>query len=104
MSLRLASDAEQLLLSQLWPGNVRELRQVLQRRARDLAVLPHPSEARITTHSARIQEAKGDGRERIIAAMVRSAGNVSEAARQLEMSKSTLFDKLRHYGLKKPRS
>ncbi len=106
-----------LLISHEWPGNVRELENVLEG-AMNLAEgppLPHGPVARHICESAPLQveavEAVGDGRLRPISDLEREAissalrrfGSTFEgkkkAARALGISLSTLYARIRHYGL-----
>jgi DNA-binding NtrC family response regulator len=101
-----SEDAMSHLLSHDWPGNVRELRNVLERGI----VLAGGSVLR-PEHLGDL----GDGRpgdrkplsleeveRRHIAEMLRqSGGNVSQAARVLEIDRATLYTKIRKYDLRR---
>ncbi|MFD1693586.1 helix-turn-helix domain-containing protein [Azotobacter chroococcum] len=89
-----------------WPGNVRELRNVLEgmlllggcRLTRD----DLPDELRQSARAAaglvegQLEEAE---REVIRQAVERSRGNLTQAARALGIAKSTLYLRLRKYGM-----
>jgi DNA-binding NtrC family response regulator len=118
--LRLSADAERALTSYSWPGNVRELRNVLERaallcghdvlEASDLrfesAGALHPK-----SESATVAEVDGgqltlEGLERIhIERVLReTGGRVTEAAQRLGIPRSTLYQKIKRYGIALPRS
>jgi DNA-binding NtrC family response regulator len=101
----LSADARKALLEHTWPGNVRELRNVLERAcllqtgdtitARELEFDPKtrtPSETRTTT----LEDVE---RQHIETALQRSGGRVEAAARQLGLARSTLYLKIKMYGL-----
>ena len=98
-----------LLMSHSWPGNVRELRNVLERgvvvtsgnilQATDLGLTP-----------SRVEERNGgDGggsledieRRHIAEVLQRTGGNVSQAARILDVDRATLYSKIKKYQLRK---
>ena len=87
------------LMAHDWPGNVRELRNVAERFALGLPVLaggnlgPDAGEPRF----AEAVEAFEKGL--LSTALERHAGNLSQAAHALGMAKTTLFDKVKKYGL-----
>ncbi len=86
-----------------WPGNVRELKNVI---LRSLVFCPHETleaehlefsaESRSGLSPVNLEEAE---KEKISQALVQSGGNKSKAAELLGIAKSTLFKKLREYGL-----
>ncbi|SDI37069.1 two-component system, response regulator AauR [Pseudomonas delhiensis] len=87
------------LMAHDWPGNVRELRNVAERFALGLPVLaasglgPDASEPRFA------EAVEAFERSLLQAALERHAGNLSQAAAALGMAKTTLFDKVKKYGL-----
>ncbi|MDF3932410.1 sigma-54-dependent transcriptional regulator [Pseudomonas citronellolis] len=87
------------LLAHAWPGNVRELRNVAERFALGLPVLsasglgPDASEPRFA------EAVEAFERTLLGNALERHAGNLSQAASALGMAKTTLFDKVKKYGL-----
>ena len=101
---QLTAAAEEALLTYRWPGNVRELRNVLERASilcegplidngqLSLAVredaLPLSS-----TDLARLE------RQAIAQALRDVAGNKARAAKQLGISRTQLYSRLRKYGL-----
>jgi DNA-binding NtrC family response regulator len=101
---RLGPGAAAALTSHRWPGNVRELRNVLERAsigcgdeigAEDLlaAIPAAPSApAEITALAAR----EHDHVRRVLAA---TRGNLRQSAQILGISRSTLYERLRRYGI-----
>jgi sigma-54 dependent transcriptional regulator, acetoin dehydrogenase operon transcriptional activator AcoR len=102
-------DAFEQLLAYSWPGNIRELRNVIRTalaicdggvvRLRDL-----PSEVRereqacnaVTTQCA---EAEPDEREQLLRSMRECDGNMSRLARQLGVSRITLYRRCKRLGI-----
>jgi len=94
------------LLAHPWPGNVRELDHAVERavlladgetvRARDLGL-----RAAGTEGAPRLEDLTLEEVERLLIqkALARHAGNVSEAARLLGLSRSALYRRLQHHGL-----
>jgi sigma-54 dependent transcriptional regulator, acetoin dehydrogenase operon transcriptional activator AcoR len=97
---RLRPEALQLLERLPWPGNVRELAAVLRAtRGAEIGVEDLPADllaqaARVPTTGLQRVEA-----EAIARALAGCGGNKLEAARALGISRSTLYRKLRAYGL-----
>jgi len=107
----LSPDAMDALISHSWPGNARELRNAVQRAvvmgegpvrvAADFSFLRH--EAPGTTDSSpagdlsRWEQAE---RTNILAELARQEGNKTRTARELGIAKSTLFEKLKKYGIR----
>ena len=94
-----------LMLRYPWPGNVRELDHTVERAvllaegpevgAHDLALNP-PSDG-----AARFERMSLDDAERYLIekALARAGGNVSEAAKQLGVSRSALYRRMEKFGL-----
>jgi transcriptional regulator with PAS, ATPase and Fis domain len=110
---RLASNVIASLERHPWPGNVRELRNVMER-----AVLLCRGEALTLEHLALGKQepapslaergsnvALGDPgeRQRLVDALARCAGNQTQAARLLGISRNTLLSRLDSHGLPRPR-
>ena len=88
-----------------WPGNVRELENRVQRGvilARDAYLRPEDLElAEPVEESPRtLQEARDDAERRLLVeALTRNAGNITRAARDIEVSRPTFHDLLRKHGI-----
>jgi transcriptional regulator with PAS, ATPase and Fis domain len=105
---RLAPETLELLMRYDWPGNVRELensieRALLMRREGDLKPedFPfqlHPSGPLIAT-GQRLEDVERAHIERILA---ETNWNLSRAARILDIDRTTLYNKIRKYGLREP--
>jgi transcriptional regulator of acetoin/glycerol metabolism len=103
----LAEDALDVFKQYRWPGNVRELRNVLERALLfckgdtldrsalrfDRSLEPDQSEAEAQT----LDDAE---RRHIAAILQRTGGRVDDAARVLALSRSSLYAKLKKYGIK----
>jgi DNA-binding NtrC family response regulator len=107
-TMRLAPSALEALLSYPWPGNVRELEHAVERSllmatgeevaAEDLLLKRGGS----GTATSRLEEMTLEEVERYLIerALARHEGNVSDAARGLGLSRSALYRRLQHYGIK----
>jgi DNA-binding NtrC family response regulator len=100
-------EAMRALLDHAWPGNVRELEHVVER----ALLLAQGPIVGVEDLALRAPRADGDGRleqmtldevERhlIQKALARTAGQVSDAAKALGLSRSALYRRLQHHGLK----
>jgi len=100
-------DALKLLLDYDWPGNVRELENAIERamvtckgnvlRSESFAFLNRGLQEKqswVVPSNMTLFEAE---REVILAALDRTGGNVTRAAAQLGIDRSTLYDKLKKY-------
>jgi DNA-binding NtrC family response regulator len=104
----ISGDGLRLLMGHHWPGNVRELRNVLERAA---VVAPGSLiEASDLGLVAPAAPAEGDGtlvsleeveRRHVGEVLRRTGGNVSQAARILDIDRVTLYHKMKKYGLKR---
>jgi len=103
---QLMPDAIEALLGHDWPGNVRELRNVIERatidcedgaiRARDLSLVPAPA-SQVESTDLEVLE------RRTIERVMRDAKwNKVRASRQLGISRTQLYVRLRKYGLQNP--
>jgi DNA-binding NtrC family response regulator len=100
-----APDAVELLLRHSWPGNVRELDHAVERavlmseaglvRARDFG-LGGGGDGAGALDQLSLEEVE---RVLIQKALTRAAGNVSEAAKALGLSRSALYRRLKRHGL-----
>jgi transcriptional regulator with PAS, ATPase and Fis domain len=116
--LSIAPEVMELLCRHSWPGNVRELRNLLERLVNSATAplvtlddlpqdfLAQPAAPMVTTAS--LQAAIHDfsafsfaeiEREKIMRALLHNCGNKSAVARELRMSRRTLYARLRKYGL-----
>jgi two-component system response regulator HydG len=104
----LTSAATDTLLRHEWLGNVRELHNALERativcedgriRAQDLSLAPPPTLSVIVDST----ELKVVERQAIERVMRHVGGNKARAARQLGISRTQLYLRLRKYGLEAP--
>ena len=101
----ISAEAMALLMAHDWPGNVRELRNVLERglvvtktpviQATDLGLVPGASGS--SDKPASLSEVE---KRHIAAVLHHSGGNVSQAARILDIDRVTLYNKIRKYHLR----
>jgi DNA-binding NtrC family response regulator len=105
----------ELLRAYLWPGNVRELRNAIQRavvmsegnnlRSEDFAFLMEKgmfsSSEAIDNPLSRWEESE---KNNILAELSRQNWNKSRTAKELGIAKSTMFEKLKKYGIRSPGS
>ncbi|MFC9839086.1 sigma-54-dependent Fis family transcriptional regulator [Rhodococcus sp. NPDC127530] len=104
-AVELAPSALQLLAAQPWPGNIRELRAVLQyaARGRERGMIIEsdlPETVRMNTQSTRtLTLMETAERDAIVAALRASHGNRAAAAAELGIGRTTLYDRLRRYGI-----
>ncbi|HUF27224.1 MAG TPA: sigma-54 dependent transcriptional regulator [Gemmatimonadaceae bacterium] len=106
---RFDSSALQALLAHSWPGNVRELDHGIERavlmargdavRGSDLAL--RPAGGGSGGGGGRLEDMTLEEVERVLIqkALERHAGNVSQAAKLLGLSRSALYRRLSHHGL-----
>jgi DNA-binding NtrC family response regulator len=103
----LSPDAKRALLEYAWPGNVRELRNILERAvlltegdaicARDLRFDPiAPMRAPRDVVNLTLEELE---REQIERVLEDTRGKVDEAARRLGIPRSSLYQKIKSYGI-----
>jgi DNA-binding NtrC family response regulator len=109
----LAPEAMAFILDYNWPGNVRELRAAIEHAvvmssAARIGVRDLPASVRLPSESvaARAQETKGlnlhqTERSLIFRALEESAGNRTEAARILGISRRTLHRRLKELNITK---
>jgi DNA-binding NtrC family response regulator len=107
----LSPAALDILISHDWPGNVRELRNAIQRAVvmaesgeltvHDFSFLRRAAEPEAGTETpsglSRWEQAE---RTNILGELARQRGNKTKAARELGIAKSTLFEKLKKYGIR----
>jgi sigma-54 dependent transcriptional regulator, acetoin dehydrogenase operon transcriptional activator AcoR len=100
----LRPDALQLLQRLPWPGNVRELERVLRaasarRHSGDIRVEDFPAQLLARAAPRRLTAIEHAELEAIVEALDAAGGNKRDAARKLGIARSTLYRKLRAYGL-----
>ncbi len=106
--IKLDEASQNLLKSHEWPGNVRELENALQR----AAVVCQGGVIRVEDFPARIRDAAGAipavgpvsmedmERKALEDALRRCDGNVSEVVKELGIGRTTVYRKLKKYGLR----
>ncbi|MGB6410175.1 MAG: sigma 54-interacting transcriptional regulator [Candidatus Deferrimicrobiaceae bacterium] len=103
---KIASDAMQALMDYHWPGNVRQLENALSYGV----ILCQGEEISMRHLPSFLKESIGDSsemslgemeRKMILKALEESSWNKHETARRLQVSRSTLYSKIRRYGLEK---
>jgi DNA-binding NtrC family response regulator len=112
--LRLSSEAERRLGQYAWPGNVRELRNVLERAlllcGRDVV---EADDLRFEGPGVVSEETPAPGapltleeleRQHIAGVLQGLGGRVAEASQRLGIPRSTLYQKIKKYGIALPRS
>ena len=110
-TLTLAPDALAALRAYSWPGNIRELRNVLERAVllcegralgrRDLRFETAPPGEDATDAALTLDEMERRHIERTLQA---EGGHVESAARRLGIPRSSLYQKIKRFGLALPRS
>jgi sigma-54 dependent transcriptional regulator, acetoin dehydrogenase operon transcriptional activator AcoR len=100
----LRPDALQLLQRLRWPGNVRELERVVRaasarRHSGDIRVEDFPAGLLAKAAPRRLTAIEHAELEAIVEALEAAGGNKRDAARRLGIARSTLYRKLRAYGL-----
>jgi DNA-binding NtrC family response regulator len=106
-NLTVSPPVMRVLMRNLWPGNVEQLHQVLRatvarRRAGVIEPGDLPAECRATTTRRVLTPLEAIECDAIVEALLDNAGNKAEAARQLGMSRATIYRKIRGYGLTVP--
>ena len=106
------------LIAHSWPGNIRELENVIQRmmvvcKGETLETQDLPTEIRGTESETgeKVKGLKGISRESagivekkaIFEALSKEGGNVTRAAKSLGISRATLQNKMKLYGLRDPK-
>lgn len=101
--LTCSPEAMRVLMRNRWPGNVEQLYQVLRktvarRRAGVLTPADLPPEAHAITRRV-LTPLEAIECDAIVGALLDNNGNKAEAARQLGMSRATIYRKIRGYGI-----
>ncbi len=98
-------EATDFLLKYDWPGNVRELENAIERAvilAKDscIDIADLPQENRLLAHSPpRGESLREVEKNHILNVLNETGGNYSEAARILGISRATLYNKIKEYGI-----
>ena len=87
------------LLAHDWPGNVRELRNVAERFALGLPLFKKGEQALENAGPSFAEAVEAFEKNLLSSALERHQGNLSQASVALGMAKTTLFDKVKKYGL-----
>ena len=87
------------LLAHDWPGNVRELRNVAERFALGLPLFKKSEQALENAGPSFAEAVEAFEKNLLSSALERHQGNLSQASVALGMAKTTLFDKVKKYGL-----
>ncbi len=102
--VKVSEEAMRRLCSQAWPGNIRQLEHTVEKALilSDGNILGihdfdlHDSQIASTEQSTTLESME---RNAITAAIKQHGGNMSEVARQLGITRQTLYNKLRKYGI-----
>lgn len=100
----IADDAAQRLVSHLWSGNIRELQNVIEKavilsEGKTLLLKDLSLNAPVKTTSDVKQTLEEAEEKTIRDAMIRCNGNLSMVAKELQISRPTLYSKLKKYGI-----
>lgn len=100
---RVDRDVMQLLLHRRWPGNVAELERVLTAAAkaswtRNISVRDLPADCHATSPRT-LTAMEAMERDAIVDALIRTSGNVTEAADRLGISRATAYRRIRTFGI-----
>ncbi|MDB6051651.1 MAG: dctD 4 [Pseudomonas sp.] len=87
------------LMAHEWPGNVRELRNVAERYALGLPAFKKSGTGAANSSLDFAEAVETFEKNLLTDALNRSGGNLSQASQELGMAKTTLFDKVKKYGL-----
>ncbi|MFF7864718.1 MULTISPECIES: sigma-54 dependent transcriptional regulator [Pseudomonas] len=87
------------LMAHDWPGNVRELRNVAERYALGLPAFKKGPSGGASQGLGFAEAVEAFERNLLSDALQRTGGNLSQASQELGMAKTTLFDKVKKYGL-----
>ncbi len=109
-TLKITGNAYDALSDYLWPGNIRELKHTIEKSVIlcDTDILK-PDDLGLRSGNTNVYDARNIDREigslsdiernAIIRALERFDGNVTKAAKLLEISRTTLYSKAREYGI-----
>jgi DNA-binding NtrC family response regulator len=112
--VRLAPDAAEALRGYAWPGNIRELHNIIERavllsdrpelRAADLGLTHSPQVAPSTCGADSALTLEEVERRQIETVLREEGGRIEPAARRLGIHRSSLYSKIKRYGLAVSRS
>ena len=105
--ISLAGDAVAALEAYPWPGNIRELRHAVEKAVivgssdklskADFSLTPHAAAGHEISQSAvTIEDME---RQMIVGAIESCCGNMSAAAQRLGITRQTLYNKMKRYGI-----
>jgi two-component system, NtrC family, response regulator len=103
--LRFSSGALQAIMAYPWPGNIRELenrvsRAVIMARGGLITAEDLDLQAAAQDRTVSLREMRGEAeREALVETLARHAGNISRAARELQISRPTLHGLLERHGV-----
>jgi two-component system response regulator HydG len=103
---RISAPALDLLLDYGWPGNVRELENAIERallisREPELQPSDFPFQLRVASTGVETGRTLDEVEKLHIQKVIEeTAGNLSRAARVLDIDRTTLYNKLKRYGLR----
>jgi len=104
-----SEEVMQIFLDYDWPGNVRELQNVVEHAvilAKGAVIkeidLPHNLRETLPRAEADISSLKDNERNLILKVLKETKGNKYQAANKLEITRSTLYGKLRKHGIMPP--
>jgi PAS domain S-box-containing protein len=110
----ITNEAMELLLDYAWPGNVRELKSAFEYAfvtCQEEMIQPHhfpPSvyQATLAAKPKRATQLDRDGlkKKQLIEALEQAGGNQSKAAQILGISRVTVWNRMKRYGISAPRS
>jgi DNA-binding NtrC family response regulator len=102
--LELSPGAEQSLMNYSWPGNVRELQHSMERAVilADSAVIDEHSLAlskQVPEKKLSVQTFEEMEKQMILASLEKEKGNLSAVAKSLGITRPTLYNKMKRYGI-----
>jgi two-component system, NtrC family, response regulator len=103
--LRFSTEALQAIMAYRWPGNIRELenrvsRAVIMARGGLITAEDLDLQAAAQDRTVSLRETRGEAeREALVETLARHGGNISRAARELQISRPTLHGLLERHGV-----
>jgi two-component system response regulator AtoC len=98
-------EANDFLLKYEWPGNIRELENAIERavilaKSDNIEVVDLSQQSLYLPHKTQVGKTMRDiEKNHILNVLIEAGGNCSEAARMLGISRMTLYNKIKTYGL-----